>query len=296
MLQNDNTLDNLQIINEIDSLRHLIDVSNNTVANGLTTINTIIAASAVVITLVGIGLSIYMSSKTKKVSDMMENIENKEKQIKEIDRKIRTDIKGLYADLRKEETLTLLQRLEEEPQDVINIDNLLVARKLDEEGFLILKKAFAKLLNLRSETDERDLLQYLGSYCVLFFQHYLYQAILDNDIRPKIIQFLLKVKGCMDCAFKSDIIKSTKDFCKALATDNTPFDKLTLLTDYLKVLNQSKYKNLPELKNIFEENISHALLHDAIEKCKNEGSFLVMFGIKDPKEVSKTNNKNDHNS
>ena len=311
ILQNDNALDNLQIINEIDSIRHLIDVSNNTVANGISTINTILVAATVFIGvagLIGIGISIYISkiekkvsemmknieNKEKKISEMMENIESKEKKITELDRQIQTDIRGLYAKLRKEETLALLRRLEEEPQDVVNIDNLLVARKLDEEGFLILKKAFSKLSsNPRSETDERDLLTYLGSYCVLFFQHYLYQAILDNDIQPKIIQFL---KVCMGCAFKNDIIKSTKDFCKALSTDNTSFDKLTLLTDYLKALNQSKYKNLPEIKNIFQKKIYKPLLLDAIEKCKNEGTFLVMFGIEDPKKVSKTNNKNEHNS
>lgn len=296
MLQNDNALDNLQIINEIDSFRHLIDVSNNTVATGISTINTILVAATILIGLIGvigIAIGIYISKLEKKVSKMMDDIENKEKTIsdlakivEETDKKIQTDIHGLYANLRKEETRTLLHRLEEEPQDINNICNLLLARTLDKGDFTILRNAFVKLSNRSSEIDAANLFECKGHYAVLFFQHYLCQAILDNDIRLTTITFL---KECMDCAFKSDIIKSTTDFCEALSTDNPPFDKLTLLTDYLKALNQSKYKNLTELRNIFEENISHALLHDAIEKCKNEKVFLGMFGIEDPKKVSKTN-------
>ena len=114
------------------------------------------------------------------------------------------------------------------------------------------------------------------------------QAILDDDIRPGIVNDFNHV---MACAFKRDIIKSTVDFCQALSVDSAPFDKVVLLADYLKALNQSKYSNLIELKNIFQEKMNKDLLVNAIDKCTTDGVYLGMFGVEAPGESVETGNE-----
>ena len=297
ILQNDNVIDNMQIINEIDSVRHLVDVSNSTVANGLSTINTILVAATIVIGIVGVVgilLGIYVSHKTTKVSDMLAKIKEKEndiaalknkieeketkvislaKKIEDINDKIQSDISGLYQKLRKEETRTLLQRLEEEPFDINNLFYSLATRQLDEEFFPILKKAFIKFW---TSNDNEIKSKSIGNYINVLFQEYLYKTVLDNEIRPNIVNYQF-FKMFMKCAFSRDMIKSTNDFCSALSHPNTSFDKVTLLADYLKALNESKYKYSPDLKKIFQENVDSSILFDAIKKCEADEINLAMF-------------------
>lgn len=123
------------------------------------------------------------------------------------------------------------------------------------------------------------------SYLLLFFQHYMYQSILDNNIRTEIVKGL---NGCMDCAFKSDIIKSTEDFCQALSVDRASFDKSALLVDFLKALNQSKYSGLVELEDIFQERVDKNLLVEAIDKCTTDKVYLGLFGVENPEKTVKT--------
>ena len=271
ILQNNNTLDNLQIINEIDSVRHLVDVSNSTVANGLSTINTMLVTVTIVITIATFIIGIVISLKTKKVSEMLDKIEEKRKEVSDINNKIQSDMNGLYQKLRKEETKTLLQRLKEEPFDINNLFYSLATRQLDEEFFPILKEAFIKFWT----SNDNDI-NSIGDYRNLLFQEYLYKTILDNEIRPNIVNYQ-GFKKFMKCAFPRDMIKSTKDFCAALSHPDTSFDKVTLLADYLKALNESKYKYSPDLKKIFQENVDNSILSDAIKKCEADGINLAMF-------------------
>lgn len=228
----------------------------------------------------------------KKVNAARESIEEKEKDINSLaetvektNEKIQNDIGGLYKKLRKEESLTLLKRLDEEPQDITNLGDLLLARQLPPEGFAILKSAYMKLLALGEDVCVRIgfSISKKELYLLMFFQHYMYDSLLDNDLNKEIHAF---VATGMDCAFKRDIIKTTEDFCSALSDNNAKFDKEIILVDYLKALNNSKYCNLSELKNIFENNISNLnLLPNAIEKCTQDNVFLALFNITPPSSI-----------
>jgi len=289
------TLQYLQKINDnIDAVRRIVDLSNSTIANEISAVNTMLVAFTIGLTVVGVLLGIYITWLQLKVSKMSKNIEEKEQKIiclantvEETDKKIHSDISDLYAQLRKEETMTLLHRLEEEPEDISNLVDLLLARPLDDNGFPILKRAFEKLMAIHSEVDkdvfvnpERE-----TQYVLLFFQHYLFQSILDDTLRTEVVKDL---DSCMNCAFKHDIIKSTKDFCRALSNEDTTFEKTQLLIDYLKALNQSKYKDLEELKDIFQEYLDKDLLVDAIDKCTTDKVYLGLFGVENPEKPIET--------
>lgn len=290
------TLQYLQCINDnVNSIKRIVDVSNSTIANEISAVNTMLVAFTIGLSVIGILLGIYISWLKNRVSKMSDNISEKEqtiielaKIVEETENKIQSDISSLYAKLRKEETITFLNRLEEEPEDISNLGDLLLARSLDETGFPIMKRAFMKLLTMGEEINESGLLSfsYREQYTIQFFQHYLMQSMLDNDLRPIIIE---DFKTSMNCAFRSDIIKCTEDFCHALSVSNAPFDKVVLLTDFLKALNQSKYSNLEELKNIFQEKVNNNILVDAIDRCTTDKVYLKLFGVEDPMKSAKTN-------
>ena len=273
----------------IDAVRRIVDVSNSTIANEISAVNIMLVAFTIVFGIVGVFLGIYISWLQRKVSKMSDNIEEKEKKIVSLakavqatESMIQSDISGLYEKLRKEETLELLRRLEVEPKDITNLLDILLARSLEDDGFPILKNAYLKLISLGDEADER--VRYAGAsrkqeYLLLFFQHYMYLSIQDDDLRNDIVK---EFDYVMACAFKRDIIKTTEDFCKALSVKGASFHKKSLLIDYLKALNNSKYCNLIELEIIIQENTNKDLLVDAIDQCTSEKVYLEMFRIEAP--------------
>ena len=285
------TIQYLQNINDnIDAVRRIVDVSNSTIANEISAVNTMLVAFTIVYGVVGVLLGVYISWLQRKVSRMSDNIAEKEQKIitlantvEETDRKIHSDISGLYEELRNEETMALLHRLVEEPLDISNLSQLLFSRSLNAEGFVVLKQAYTKLKSLGPEIDEDRIIEpsYRQQYIIIFFQHYLRESILDEDLRPDIAK---EYSRSMGCAFKRDIIKSTEDFCMALSDSKVQLDKVSLLVDYLKALNQSKYSNFEELKNIFQDKLNSDLLVEAIDKCTTDKVYLTLFGVQAPNE------------
>lgn len=272
----------------IETISHLVTVSNDTISNELSAANTLLVVFSILLALVSVGLGIYISVLHYKVNTIKKSIDEKEqtilemaKTVEDTERKIHSDIRGLYEDLRYEETMTLLHRLEEEPQDISNLSDLLLARPLNDDGFYILKKAFMKLKSLGPKiyVDYISKPSYSKQYTLLFFQHYLRESLLDDDLRPDIIK---DFKRCMECAFKRDIIKSTEGLCLALSVSNSSFDKVALLVDYLKALNLSEYRNLIELTKIFRNNLNKELLDMAIDRCTSDKCYLSMFGVYKP--------------
>ena len=295
-IPNDTIMYLRNIHDNIETIKNIVDISNSTIANEISSVNMMLVAFTIVFALVGVFLGIYITWLKNIISKMNNNIKEKETKIiglanivEETDKKIHSDISSLYAELRNEESMTLLRRLEEETQENSNLSDLLLARPLSDKGFPILKQAFIKLKSLGSDIEKDNFIKpsYSRQYTIMFFQHYLRESILDDDLRPEIIK---DFGFSMECAFKRDIIKSTEDFCHALSVNNAPFDKVALLVDYLKALNQSKYCNLIELKNIFQENVNKDTLVEAIDKCTIDEVYLALFDIEAPDKSKETNN------
>ena len=105
----------LQNLNDIiDAVRRIVDVQNSTIANEISAVNTMLVAFTLIFALVGNFLGFYITWLKNKISKMNDNIAEKEQKIislantvEETDKKIQSNIRGLYAKLRKEETLTL---------------------------------------------------------------------------------------------------------------------------------------------------------------------------------------------
>ncbi len=277
-----------------DLLTGIIEPANDCVANQLSSATYFLEIIAIGIAIFGSILGIYISKKKKQIEAIAATIDEKEKTIKtvseatrELDKQIKGNIGELYKKLRNEETKALLDRLVLEPRDIGNLIQPLLARDLDEEGFSKLREAFLKL---KKEPEDDKLDERMGfvklsassdeDYILLFFQHYCYQALKDDEIRAGLVKGFNN--NCKK-AFKRDLIKTTLDVCKALDEDASTFNKEEVLVTYLKALNNCKYRKLEDLRNIFEQNITKKeLLQKAIDKCKADGVDLELFGNKKP--------------
>lgn len=279
------TIDQSSSTNEaIETINHLVSVSNETISNQIAAVNTLLMVFSIILALIGAGLGIYITKLHNKALRIKSSFEEKEqtilelaKTIEETDRKIQNDLKGLFKQLQHEETIALLKRLEDEPLDINHLCPQLLTRSLDEDCFHIVKNAYFKFLETKPQPN--DFYEKRCNYRILLFQHFSYLSLLDEDLRDDFVDgFSISTLA----AFKQDIIKSTKDICKALAIDSAPFNKVDILTSYLKAINLTKFRDLLEIKNTLEEKVKDSILIDAIENCRNDKCYLSMFGVYKP--------------
>lgn len=284
---------------ENDSFHQLIDNTTASVSNSISasdrTINSwgyCFGIFSILLSIFGIFIGVYVTSISKKVENMLETVNNKETEIKNIHKIVKTsknevsrinkqinnNLAILYDKLRKEESKALINRLIEEPLDIGNLDTLLLSRKLDDDLYNDLKRAYSNGLKDESFDNPRiNDYSYNESYLLLFFQHFPYQAILDDDLWKQLME---KFSICSDCAFKSDILYTTSEICKALNEEQTPFNKEELLVKYLEAINSSRHNKYTEIANIFNNQLRDTkLLKSAIENCKKNNVYLYIFGI-----------------
>lgn len=270
-----------------DLVTGIIETSNDSIANQLSSASTLLEIIAIVIAVVGGIVGLYINRKKQQVEELAKTVDEKKKLVdsiaettKKLDEQINNNVSDLYKKLRKEETNTLLDRLVLEPYDICNILSLLLARDLDDDGFAKIKESYLKLDESSLDCIPGEQYDYKGNYLLLLFQHYCCQSMQDDRIRPAMME---RFDEEMKQAFKRDIIKSTIDFCKAISDNDSSFNKEEALLAYLKAVNGSKFAALADLKNILEQNITpKELLQKAIDKCKNEGVYLAMFGMTAP--------------
>lgn len=305
-------LDALQ--GKTDFLSNVIATANDGVSNQLSAANYFLALIAVVMAVVGIWLSIYIGKKKREVDVMAATVEskkeavealaeivdNKKKDIEalaktteDLDNKIQNDITGLYNNLRKEETKTIFQRLVKEPLDIDNLSSLLLARDVEPDNYPLLKQAYLNLPEKIEHSPLKDGFLVVQSdskhnYMLQFFQHFFYLSVKDDDLRP---DFVANFKNVFDNAFESDIKRATEGLCKALTDEDSKFDKLDVLTEFLKAINISKFRNFALLRKILEENLGKQdLLQCAITRCTEEKKYLTLFEIS-PKDGESSNQK-----
>ena len=106
----------------------------------------------------------------KIVDEKKEKVDIIAKATEDLDKKIHSDLAGLYKDLRKEETNALLERLIIEPQDIDNLCTILCARDIDEKGYEKLRTAYLKMKEMLTESIIENVVNDCSEhYLVLFY-------------------------------------------------------------------------------------------------------------------------------
>ena len=282
----------------------VVESANDGVSNQLSATNNFLALIAVILTIAAIGLGLLIDNRKRQIEIMAKTVDEKKETVEklakivdekadkvdtisktteELDKQIHNNLSALYKDLREEETKTLFQRLVKEPLDINNIGQLLLAREVDTDNFQLLKEAFVKLPEQPEIGDDSDIDSVIlsmnsdtkHSFMLQFFQHFFYQSVKDDDVRPAFVE---NFKNVFDNAFESDIIRATEGLCKALADEDSKFDKEYVLTEFLKAINTSKFENFALLRKMLEDNLNkQGLLKSVIEKCKSTNFTLTLF-------------------
>lgn len=257
---------------KMSCLNDLVNSSNDIIANEIAASDRYWSIASAILCILCLILGIYITWCSRKVERLKLSVEQKEQDvirlkdiIDDTNQSIQHDLNGLYQKLRTEETNTLLRRLVEVPEDVSNVQNLLLSRDLPSDAFPKLKDAFNGIKN----KDE----SYYNDYLLLFFQHFAGQSLLDDRLRACITNALGYLVGC---AFKNDIIKSTKDIVGAIA--EMPYeDGKAFVVAYYRSLKNSKFNDLSivfdELKTAFTNEQWQSVIQESNEESDIESEI-----------------------
>ncbi len=217
----------------------------------------VISVLALLVAIAGFYLSYYIQQKAKTVKELTRQSKETEASVKRIQKNIDTNLTAIYHKLRREETLYVLNRLQQIPEDVSNCSSLLLSRELEQGDYPLLLAAYKKLLALEEEIKKTEVKNededffaslngvdaqfdiYKSIYRVLFFQHFIGLAINEEVLRQDIID---NFKDLCESAFHNDIEKSTHELLVGLVSNEDQV-KIEILTKYIIALSTSKYND-----------------------------------------------------
>jgi hypothetical protein len=256
----------------LDKQTGLIGQEQSAVSNSMSSLNILFVAFSVIIAIIaiigGVVLGRYVKKKSEQIEKIKDYVDEKQKEVKEIDNKITSDIDGLYEDLRKSETKVLLKRLADVPEDINNLFYSLASRKLYKEDFGRFLVAYRNLKNKNEYKNE----VYFLNYLTLFFQHFCGEAVAHEIVRDDLIDnFQIVLKN----AFEREVKESTKSLILCLNKNQGTFSNEEVLKKYLSALIQSKYKDYTEPYRIILDNYSNK--EELKEICKNLNNKPEVF-------------------
>lgn len=233
---------------QIADLHTQISESQNSIANAIAASDRFLSVASIVIAILIVILGIYVTWCQRRVESIKKIVEEKEsstsrlrKEVEQTNKQINGDLSSLYKKLRREETVTLINRLVEVPEDICNIGRQLLSRELMEEDFEILKRAFSKI----EDEEDEDM---KSRYITLFFQHFAGLSIKDDTLRKSIIDnFYYLIPAC----FRKDIQKSTKDMMAEII-NLSPDIRLQIVIPFYKAFINSKFKDMYEIVELLK--------------------------------------------
>lgn len=252
----------------------MLDTAFDGVSSQLGASSNFIAIFAIIIGIISVALGIYVSrieSKIRAIAQDNETLLLRNVQIRQdiesLSNKITSDTKGLYNILRREESNHIIERLLLVPDDIVNLNTLLLSRELEGSHFEKVKEAF-----VRSDDDHKD------PYDTLFFQHFAGQSMLDVEIKNRILNSL---DILIANSFKNDIIKSTIDYFDHVHSNGIIASK-DEVNKFAIALSKSKYNKFDELYvsviNQMTSREEKFQLYDVIEKTDLSKQFRIGYG------------------
>ena len=249
----------------------------------------VISVLALLVAIAGFYLGYYIQQKAKSVRELTRQSKATEASVKRIQKNIDTNLTAIYHKLRREETLYVLNRLQQIPEDVSNCSSLLLSRELDPSDYPLLLAAYKKLLSLEEEIkktevkNEEDFFAslngveaqfevYKSLYRVLFFQHFMGLAINEDVLRQDLIDNFKELCGS---AFHNDIEKSTHELLAGMASNENK-TKVEILIKYILALSTSKYNDT----RLYTEIISFTdltVLTDIWQSVSSQQQSVAVF-------------------
>ena len=170
---------------------------NDRLSHQISFVNYLLTVFSFLVTIIGAILALFINKKYEQIKEMKEIVGETRKYIDDHN-------KELYERIKRDETTSLLLRLEEVPEDIANISTQLLSRTLEPEDMVQLKKSYIKIRDTRFGQD----------YIILFLQHFTYLSLKDTSLHSDIVNNI-SVRN-ISLMFSRDFLNFTKDIIKYL--------------------------------------------------------------------------------
>lgn len=160
-----------------DNYRLLYDGAknqNDQLGNQISWSNYLLSLLSLIVTVGGLFLAWYINRQYEKIKQMKEIVDKTKKAID-------GHTSDLYKKLKREETVSLLQRLMIVPEDISNVCHLLLSRDLRSDDFVYLKGLYLKTKNSPLPNSRG-----LSDYMTLLIQHFPYESLIDEDLKGEV--------------------------------------------------------------------------------------------------------------
>lgn len=272
---------------EVSAVNEHVDCVNEAVANQIAASSHTIQVWGIIIAILAFGFGFYINRMWKQIEEAMAGA----KMLQQLHSDIQNNMQTIYNKLRREETISLLRRLVDVPEDISNISKILLARNLEKEDFSMLSEAYHNLIlrcaELSNENDisklrkkNSNFVDWEASYAIQFAQHFMDKAIVVPDIRA-ILQPRFKLFFCR-CFFKNDAEKSTRDFKQGVSSLREAL-QAELLSDYIYAMSQSPYAMYADWYKLLLADLSEQQLNDIWDSVikRNKGAIFFAESIKE---------------
>lgn len=212
---------------------------NDQLGNQISFASYLLGGVSFIFTVLGIFLAWYINRQYEKIKEIKETIEGTKKYIDEHN-------KELYEKIKRDDTVELLNRLKEVPEDIANVCPLLLSRDLLEKDYQSLKESYLKIKDDKSNRQAKD------DYIVLLTQHFIYESLKDKELKTEIIPLIntMLIYGMFNRDienFFNGVFKFIKEF--GTEDEQTKIMIKNLFYHYSK----SKFKENIELQNYIKE-------------------------------------------
>ena len=269
-----------ELSSHVNCLEYVVDKQKDIIAQEQSVIENVFSSTSwqlnifgILLTIGGIALGWFISRKEKNMKNLLDTVEKKQKEItslkqdieatdqsmRKLNDEMQNNVDGLYKRLRRNETISLLERLVNVPEDIGNLTDLLLARDLEYEDFNMLFNAYTKLMEecadyakISKGFKQSDQNQYL----LLFFQHFCGKAIQTSILRKDLIEYF---PTALRCAFKSDVRNSLSSLIEALNNNTIDGGNESILAQYIIALYCSQHKNYTEAYQLIIDNCKDSI-------------------------------------
>ena len=225
-------------------------------------------------------------SQQSEIKKALLEIENQKHELQKLYSDIQKNSQKIYTSMRREETTALLIRLEEIPEDIVNISKTLFTRNLNDTDFTKLLNAYYNLIARSKElnnisstvelrTKDYNFARLENSYILLFAQHFMGKSIVKEEIRESLrSRFFLLFN---ECFFRNDAEKSTKDFKQGIMNLSDAKLQMDLMKEFVEAIIRSRYQKLTELYDILLSGWTELQLREIWETVTKKQTDALPF-------------------
>lgn len=196
-----------------------------------------------------------VNAQQQEVKKMQEDTETKLQELQTLHSDIQNNMSAIYEKMKREETTAWLNRLENIPEDITNVGDILLTRQLIKSDFQIMLNAYRNLIKRCMEVNGVTTIAQLreedagfkkreGLYALQFAQHFMDEAIAIEEtrdiLRPRFAVYF------KECFFRNDVEKCTAELKKGVSRLNEEL-QVKIIEEYVLAMANSHYAKFEEL-------------------------------------------------